>query len=626
VHGQTSFSSLLVVVLLAVLVPVILMQIRWLRVPTVVGEIVAGIVIGQSGLNLIGEDPWLALLSTLGFSYLMFLSGLEIDFGVMLGQDGQIASAMRERLRSPVVLALASFALALGAAFGLALGLLAAGLVRNAVLMALILSTTSLGLVVPTLKERRELGTRYGQELLLAALLADFATMLLVSIYVIFNTSGLTLDMLVVLVLLGAFFTAYRLMLALRRHPPLEARFKQLASATGHIQTRGAFAVGLAFIALAEQLGIEVILGAFLGGALISLLSERKESALREHLDALGYGFFIPIFFVMVGVRFDLAALLSSSQTLLLTPLLIVTAYLIKLVSALIFRLAHDWRHTLGAGMLLSSRLSLIIAVAAIGLDLEAISPAVHSAIILLAIVTCTLSPLLFNRLVPPTAESTPRLVMVVGGDQETFSLAHHLVSQGDPVVLAVPAGVPLPTNPQEGLTRVQLNEVTQEALQAAGGKRARTLVALLVDDVANLRLCQIAKTAFRIRNVVARVNDPANVEAYTAAGAYPVTTAGLQVTVLANLASNPNVFTLLSETGSGREIVELAVTNPALDDVPVHRLHLPGQALMMVVQRDGRFIVPRGETHLALSDVVTVLASPDEADQVRDMFTGGEW
>jgi Trk K+ transport system NAD-binding subunit len=67
-------------------------------------------------------------------------------------------------------------------------------------------------------------------------------------------------------------------------------------------------------------------------------------------------------------------------------------------------------------------------------------------------------------------------------------------------------------------------------------------------------------------------------------------------------------------------------VTNPALDDVPVHRLHLPGQALMMVVQRDGRFIVPRGETHLALNDVVTVLASPDEADQVRDMFTGGEW
>lgn len=620
----TSFLSLLIVVLLAFVVPVITTQFRRVRIPTVVGEIVAGILVGKSGLNLVGEDPWLTMLSALGFSYLMFLSGLEVDFDAVLGQANLVARSLRDRLRSPIVLGLGSFVLTLVAAFVFASGLEAAGLVHNAVIMALILSTTSLGLVVPTLKERRELRTRYGQTLLFAALVADFATMLLISIYLIFHTNGMTLEMLVVLLLLGAFFTVYRVMRALQRHPPLEALFERVSQAASHIETRGAFAIGLAFIALAEQLGIEVILGAFLGGALIALLSE-EESNLRERLDVMGYGFFIPIFFVMVGVRFDLAALLSSRQTILLAPLLIVVAFLIKMIPALIFRLAYDWRRTLGAGLILSSRLSLIIAAAAIGLELGAIDPAVHSAVILLAIVTCTLSPSLFNRFVPPMVEVTPRLVVIVGDDNEAILVARRLVQHDDPVVLAISEGARLSMEPPQQATIVSVRDITPETLQGLGLSRAKTLLALLGDDALNLRLCQIAKTSFSIRNVVARVLDPANVEAYLAVGAYPVTMIDSQVRVLENLANHPNVFTLLSEADPGQEIIEVEVSNPDLDGAPVHALRLPGQALIMVIRRNGRFLVPRGETRIALNDVVTVLASPAEADQIRAMLMGRE-
>jgi Kef-type K+ transport system membrane component KefB/Trk K+ transport system NAD-binding subunit len=625
VHEETSFLSLLLVALLALVVPVITLHIRRVRIPTVVGEILAGIIVGKSGLDLVGEDPWLALLSTLGFAYLMFLSGLEIDFNAMIGQASQVTGALRERLRTPAALALVSFAITLPVAFLLALGLKAAGLVQDPLLMGLILSTTSLGLVVPTLKERGDLRTRYGQSLLMAALVADFATMLLISVYVIFHTSGLTLEMLLVLVLLGAFLTAYRVLLLLQRHPPLENLFARVASAAGHIQTRGAFTIGLAFIALAEQLGVEAILGAFLGGALIALLSEEGESPLREKLDAMGYGFFIPIFFIMVGVRFDLPALLSSPETLLLAPLLIVIAYAIKLASGLVFRLAYDWRQTIGAGLLLSSRLSLIIAAAAIGVDLGAISPGINSVIILLAIVSCTASPLLFNRLVPAITERRRRPVIVAGSDALAAALAQRLVTSHheDTVVLAVPPGGALPLASSDGLQVLPMPEISHEALGALGAERAKTLVALLDDDALNLRLCQIATTAFQISNVVARVNDPANAEAYAAAGAYPVTLAGSQVTVLENLASSPNVFRLLADPRPGQEIVELQVRNPALVGTPVHALRLPGQALIMVIQRDGQFFVPRDETRLALHDVVTVLAAPHEADEVCPMFAG---
>ncbi|MCD6289761.1 MAG: cation:proton antiporter [Anaerolineae bacterium] len=620
-HNTPSFAPLLIVVLLAAIVPMVTTQIKSVRIPIVVGEIIAGVIVGKSGLNWVGEDPWLSLLSTLGFSYLRFLSGLEVDFDALLGRTTQWIEEDRGRLRSPVLLAFLSFALTLVAAFLLSLGLQSMGLVHDAVLMALILSTTSLGIVVPTLKERREIRTAYGQALLIAALLADFVTMLLISVYVVFRVNGLAPEMLVVLVLLGIFLTAYRVLLLLRRHLPLESLFRKTAEAVGHLHTRGAFAVGLTFIALAEQLGVEVILGAFLGGALIALLSGKENARLYEQLDVMGYGFFIPIFFIMVGVRFDLRSLLSSRQTMLLVPILLAIAYLIKLIPSLVFKLAYDWAHVVGAGVLLSSRLSLIIAAAAIGLELGILDPAVNSAVILLAVITCTLSPALFNRIVPPGDTIIESGVLIVGADQEALQLARRLSAHSEPVMLAWPVSASRPLPKIENVIVMPLEDVSQKTLRAVGADRVKTLVALLDDEMDNLRLCQIAKIALRVPNVVARVQDPANVEAYVTIGARPVTKEGSEVTVLENLASNPNVFTLLAHGAQGREVLELEVRNPVLDGMPVHALHLPGDALLVVIQREGQFITPRGDASLALGDVVTVLASPVEEEDIRALF-----
>ena len=375
-HDQTSYLSLLTVILLAVAVPAIAAQLRTVRVPTVVGEILAGIIVGQSGFNLVRiDDPWLVMLSTLGFSFLMFLAGLELDFDMLAGLAARPAAGLRERLKSPVLLGAVSFGLTLVIAFAVSLALQSFGMVRDALLMTLVLSTTSLGLVLPTLKERREARTEYGQALLLAALLADFATMVLISVYVIFHVNGLTLQMLVVLLILAAFFGIYRLVLRLRRHAPLEEYYDRISQAAGHLPIRVAIASAFFFISFAEQLGLEVILGAFLGGALIALVDRREESHLREQLDAMGYGFFIPIFFIMVGIRFDLRSVTGSREILVLVPILIAAAYAIKLLSAGVFRLGYDWRHTLGAGVLLSSRLSLIIAASAIASSCGVITP-----------------------------------------------------------------------------------------------------------------------------------------------------------------------------------------------------------------------------------------------------------
>jgi Kef-type K+ transport system membrane component KefB/Trk K+ transport system NAD-binding subunit len=621
-HQETSFVSLLIVVSLAALVPFLTTQFRRIHIPVVVGEIVVGMIIGRSGFNLIGEDPWLEMLSTLGFAYLMFLSGLEVDFDAVIKQAQQLKGSWRDRLRSPILLAVAGFALTLTVAFLFSLALQAAGWVRDAVLMGLILSTTSLGLVVPVLKERGELRTPYGQTLLLASLTADFATMFLISIYVIFHTSGLTLEMLVILVLLGAFISVYRLLRVLQRHPPLERLFERVAEAASHMPVRAAFAIGLAFIALAEQIGVEAILGAFLGGALIALLSDKDDTDLREQLDVMGYSFFIPLFFIMVGVRFDLGAILASGETLLLAPVLLVLAYLIKLIPSLLFRLAYDWRRTLGAGVMLSSRLSLIIAAAAIGLDLQAISAGVNSDVILLAIITCTVSPLLYNRLVPAPAAEGPRSIAVIGEDGRAYALAARLAMHTDPVILALTNGQQL--EPPTGVELVQLADISQEALKAAGVAGAKTLVALRGDDEANLLLCQLATATFRIPNVIAQVNDMANTEAYAAVGAHPVDPVEAHVTVLENMAHAPNIYRLLTDSAPGQNIRELTMRNTSLHDVPIHELRLPGRARIMVIRRNGQFIVPRGDIRLVLGDVLTVLASQEEMDAVCQLIACG--
>jgi Kef-type K+ transport system membrane component KefB len=179
---------------------------------------------------------------------------------------------------------------------------------------------------------------------------------------------------------------------------------------------RAAFSTLLIFVVLAETLGIEIIVGTFLAGAIVSLLRTPHDRELSGQLEAIGFGFFIPIFFIMVGVDFNLPALLSSTAALLSAPLLLVAAIAVKIIPAFVFRLNHTWREALAAGILLCPRLSLIIAAAAIGETLGIIDESVNAGIVLVAIVTVTASPLAFLKVFPAArAKAAPSLVTDTG-------------------------------------------------------------------------------------------------------------------------------------------------------------------------------------------------------------------
>ena len=205
---QFPFLSLLIITGLAAFVPLLASRFQKLRLPIVVGEILVGMIIGKSGFNLIESSPALDFLTTFGFTYLMFISGLEVDFGILTPKLP--GKGNRRWLDNPVNLGLLVFGATIVLAFLAAIGLWEGGLIGQPFMIALILSTTSLGIVVPVLKERDLTGTRYGQTLLMSALVADFGTLLLIAIEVTILSRGLTPEILLVLFLFVAFAVAVR--------------------------------------------------------------------------------------------------------------------------------------------------------------------------------------------------------------------------------------------------------------------------------------------------------------------------------------------------------------------------------------------------------------------------------
>jgi trk system potassium uptake protein TrkA len=617
VEESHSFVPLLIVVVLAFFVPLILTRFKRLSLPVVVGEIIAGIVVGQSGLGLVGDhDPMLEILSLLGFAYLMFLSGLEVDFDAVVPGTETWRGSWRKRINNPLSLGILAFLVTLVLSLAGAAGLAFLDAADDPWLMALILSTTSLGLVMPVLKERGLMNRPYGQALLVAAVIADFATMLLVSIYVVLHTQGLTFELLLILILFGVFGSAYRIALLARRRFPGRAVFQQLSEATAQLDVRGAFAIALAFIALAEGLGVEMILGAFLGGALISLLAERGSTDLHHRLDVIGYAFFIPIFFIMVGVRFDLASLLSSTRTLVLVPVLLLLAYLIKFIAALLYRINHTWRQTIGAGAILSSRLSLIIAVSAIGLDLGSIDSATNSAIILVAIATSTVSPLIFNRIIPP-ATTAHRKFVIAGAGRLPRLLARRIADHGEDVIVVDKDPERERAVAELGIPFVQGDATDPATWQALDPETIHAAAVLLPEDDDNLEVSRLVKENLGIRHVAVRVHDPAQAPRFTDLDVEVVNPSLSPVVELEYLLLYPSVSSLITDLEDEHDIAEVRLGCAELADRPIQDLALPQGATIILVRRNGDVIYPRGRTVLQRGDLLTLIG-PLEA--VREL------
>jgi Kef-type K+ transport system membrane component KefB/Trk K+ transport system NAD-binding subunit len=628
VEEQFTFMPLLLVILLAFVVPLALSRVRSLRLPVVVGEIIAGILVGRSGLGWVpSHDAVLDLLAQFGFVFLMFLAGMEIDFS-NLGVNRLVRSRAGGPDKSrwnPATLGGLTFALTLALSTTIGLGLTALGLVRNSWMMALILSTTSLGVVMPVLKERGLSAGRFGQTILIAALVADFATMLLITVVVAAMSRGITPDILLIGLLFVAFFLVYYFGNSLNRIKAVRAAMEELAHTPARIKVRLAFATMLAFVVLSEVMGTEVILGAFLAGVIVSLLRTPDDADLAHQLDAIGFGFFIPIFFVMVGVRFNLAALLASTQAMVLVPLLLAAAVFVKLLPALVLRLQFGWREALSAGALLSARLSLIIAASAIGMRLGVITESVNTSIILIAIITVVFAPMVFTRLAPQPESAKPRPLVVVGAGELGLHIAQQLRAHHEFVVVVDPDETHVARARQRGLEAIVAQAELPNSSAAPFFENAQAVICALMDTEINYRVCQLARWTYGIDHVIAQVNEPNEFMRFEQLGVRPMHAAVDRAALFVLLARNPAMYSLLTRTDDDKEVCEVEVCNGALVGKTLRQLTLPGDVLVLALRRDGELMVPHGNTQISQGDHLTLVGLEEHVEVARQMLECAE-
>lgn len=612
-NESLSFIPLLIVIFLAFLVPLVLSRFKRIQIPIVIGEIIAGILIGPSLLNWVkGSETILVLLSEFGFVFLMFLSGMEIDFtNLSPANTESIETNKRNRKPKPIHISLIMFVLTLILATGFGFLFVRLGYTKSPWMLALILSTTSLGIVVPVLKERNLSTGRYGQTLLLAALIADFVTMFLITILVAHLSSGFTLDILLIGLLFVTFFLVYRLgSFFFNRSKLLRDAMNEVSFATGQIKVRLALTIMLTFVVLAEVLGAEVILGAFLAGAVIALLRTPDDTETVHQLEAIGYGFFIPIFFIFVGVNFDLPALLASPEALSIAGLILLAAIIVKIIPAFVFRLLFSWRETFAAGTLLSARLSLIIAASAIGLRLGIISDVTNAMIILIAIITVTFSPLIFNRIIPQHTSEIFQPIIVAGANQLGLHVAGRLQNHHEKVIVI--------DNEPERIKRAKKMgfkacigfsaQADDEYLKCMDN--ARALVCTYNNTERNYAVCEQAHNDFGIGHIVAHITDPKAVNRFEQIGVITLTAILDRGKLLELLVRNPSLYELLTHTEDEKEITEISIDNPFYNNKKIRELELPGDVLILALHRNGDIIIPNGNTRLELGDRLTIAGS----------------
>jgi Trk K+ transport system NAD-binding subunit len=291
-------------------------------------------------------------------------------------------------------------------------------------------------------------------------------------------------------------------------------------------------------------------------------------------------------------------------------------AYAVKFLAALLYRFNFSWSETWAAGALLSSRLSLIIAASAIALELGIIGQATNSSIVLVAIVTCTLSPILFNRLLPPQQMPVRRGVILAGQGELAILLAERLRQAGEQVTL-------IGRDPERirEVRRRRLSIVEGEAsdpavLERAGAASAQALVALTSRDQVNLAACRLAEQRFGVPQRVAVVGDPLLASEITNQETRVVQPQLATALALEGALHFPAAFDMLADHTDGVEMREGTLNHLPLDGRRLSRIELPGDVLVVGLRRGDDLLVPHGETVLRQGDRLMLVGHPDQLQQ----------
>jgi len=362
---------------------------RW-RVPSVLFELLLGILIGPEVLHWASLDPFVNGLDALGLSFLFFMAGYEIDFARLSGAP----------LRLGVFGWLGSLVLGLG----VGLVLLLANFAVSSLLVGLALTTTALGTLLPMLRDRGLMDTKFGSHLTAAGAAGEFGPV--VAVTVLLGAASPAIEAL--LLVLFVFLAIGVALLAARPQPPrvMETLQRHLGTST-QLPVRIVLLLISGLVLVASSLSLEVLLGAFAAGLIVRIaFTEDQSEAMQPRLEAIGFGFLIPVFFVVSGMQFHARALFTNVSTLERVPIFLGLFLVVRGVPALVaYARSLALRQRAGLGVLQSTALPLLVVITQIGLDTHHMLPVNATALVGAGMVSVLVFPLVGFALAGPDVE-----------------------------------------------------------------------------------------------------------------------------------------------------------------------------------------------------------------------------
>ncbi|MBN6049140.1 monovalent cation:proton antiporter family protein [Lactobacillus helveticus] len=605
--------SLFLVVLLALVIPIFMARFQISNVPTAVAEIIVGIVMGSSGFNLITSTHDLTFLSNLGVTLLMFLSGMEIDFDLLQRKNNPKGKSQAGKTVDPLKTAITAFIGIVVMAFVLAYILRLTGLFSEVMLAAIILMTVALGVVIATLKEKDILGRPIGQTILLTAVLGEVIPLLLLTIYASVNGGNAEQLWLIILLFAAAIFL-------LRRFKQPYLWFAKITKATTQLDIRLAFFLIFALVTVAERVGAENILGAFLAGVVMKLLEPSE--ATKDKLTSIGYGFFIPIFFIMTGVGLNLRSLFAHPSSLMLLPVLVIFLFIAKAPVVLTYMRYFQKKNAFAGGFLTATTITIVLPTLQVARKLHAITSTQSDAFILAAVIVCILSPIVFNsNFVLLPEDKIKEKVAIVGANAVTVPVAHDLHANWYSVKMFTDKKNQYKTYDSRVENLTFLPNLDEETLEKDGVFDGDIVVAANRADEDNIKIARMAKEKGANR-VVARLSevDSKTLTEFNEKGIEVFNSTNVHAALMRAMIESPTVYRIMTDTKN--ILYSVKVKNTHYTGRQLMDLEFIDQITVSRIKRGDEWLIPRGATVIEPGDILVFSGEFKVADHVRDLLS----
>lgn len=607
--------SLFLVVLLALVIPILMARFQISNVPTAVAEIIVGIIMGSSGFNLVSATHDLTFLSNLGVILLMFLSGMEINFDLLTRKNNPKGKSQSGKTVDPLKTAVTAFISIVVTAVVLAFVLKLVGLFSEVMLAAIILMTVALGVVIATLKEKDILGRSIGQTILLTAVMGEVIPLMLLTIYASINGGNEEQLWLIILLFIAAIFL-------LRRFKQPYLWFAKVTKATTQLDIRLAFFLIFALVTVAESVGAENILGAFLAGMVMKLL-EPSEST-KDKLTSIGYGFFIPIFFIMTGVGLNLRSLFAHPASLMLLPVLVIFLFLAKVPVVLVYMKYFCKRNAFAGGFLTATTITIVLPTLQVARKLHAITSTQSDAFILAAVIVCILSPIVFNKNFVLTKEDKiKKRVVIIGANVFTVPVAHDLHANWYSVKMFTDKKDQYETYDSRVKNLTFLPDLKQATLEKAGAFDCDILVASNHADEDNIKIAKIAKYE-GVNRVIARLSEVTSdtLAELKAKGIEIFNFTNVHAALMRAMIESPTVYRIMTDTKN--VLYSVQVKNTSYTGRQLMDLEFIDQITVSRIRRGDEWLTPHGNTVIEPDDILVFSGEFKAADRVRDLLSRG--